>query len=168
MDTNREIEIYETARERGLPRRIEWPLQLDFSNFQHGHGPAAGERLEMLLWVDFAEDGSPILYYLGRLDDDRNHYCPFKAGGAGTSLEEAIEEAKERVRKRNIKATLRPVRELAEKDNEWLNSYSGMAALMDRNDVPKRTRSGSIRSKGARGRVYVSVYELQEKSNTSG
>lgn len=67
------------------------------------------------------------------------------------------------VEKRLQEETLRPVRQLAEADNAWPDSYSGFVAMMDRHSLPKRTRSGQLKEEGSRRTTYVSMYDLEEK-----
>jgi len=64
---------------------------------------------------------------------------------------------------RLMQETLRPVRALAEEDNAWPGSYSGLIRLMEREGVPKRTRGGGVKEKGSRRTTYVSLFDLQEK-----
>jgi hypothetical protein len=74
-------------------------------------------------------------------------------------LEKRLDALESRVRQE----TLHEVRRVAEADNRWPDSYSGMIDLMDRAGVPKRIRSGRIKEEGSRMTTYVSEYDLKEK-----
>jgi hypothetical protein len=76
---------------------------------------------------------------------------------------ERMDERLSAVEQRLQEEDYRPVRQLAEADNCWPDSYSGMVDLMDRNGVPKRTRGGATKEKGSRRTTYVSMYDLQKK-----
>jgi hypothetical protein len=75
-------------------------------------------------------------------------------------LEDRVSALEDRL----MQETLRPVRALAEEDNRWPDSYSGLTALMKRCGVPKRTRGGQVKEKGSRQTTYVSSYDLQKKT----
>jgi hypothetical protein len=75
-------------------------------------------------------------------------------------LEDRVSALEDRL----MQETLRPVRALAEEDNRWPDSYSGLTALMKRCGVPKRTRGGQVKERGSRQTTYVSSYDLQKKT----
>lgn len=76
---------------------------------------------------------------------------------------ERLEQRLSALEQRVQEETLHPVRQLAEADNEWPDSYSGMIDLMDRNGIPRRTHSGRVKEPGSRKTTYVSEYDLEEK-----
>lgn len=73
-------------------------------------------------------------------------------------LEQRLSALESRVRQE----TMHPVRQLAEADNDWPDSYSGFVDMMERHGVPKRTRGGAIKEPGSRKTTYVSEYDLEE------
>ena len=75
-------------------------------------------------------------------------------------LEDRVSALEDRL----MQETLRPVRALAEEDNAWPDSYSGLIGLMEREGVPKRTRGGQVKEKRSRQTTYVSMFDLQEKT----
>ena len=75
-------------------------------------------------------------------------------------LEDRVSALEDRL----MQETLRPVRQLAEEDNRWPDSYSGLVDLMEREGVPKRTRGGQVKEKRSRQTTYVSMFDLQEKT----
>lgn len=80
-----------------------------------------------------------------------------------TSRLDQMERRLTAVEARLQQETLRPVRALAEEDNEWPDSYSGLVDLMERRGVPKRTRGGGVKERGSRETTYVSMWDLEEK-----
>jgi hypothetical protein len=66
------------------------------------------------------------------------------------------------VEQRLQEETLRPVRALAEEDNRWPDSFGGMRQLMEREDIPARTRSGKIKRGSSTATVFVSSYDLEQ------
>ena len=90
-------------------------------------------------------------------------FCPLLM--PDTDLHAKVERLEGRlsaVEERLQQETLRPVRQLAEADNRWPDSYSGLVSLMERNGVPKRTRSGRPKQRGSRRTTYVSMWDLEE------
>ncbi|WP_118827689.1 hypothetical protein [Salinibacter ruber] len=67
------------------------------------------------------------------------------------------------VEQRLQEETLRPVRALAEADNEWPDSFNGFRRMMDREGVPARTQGGQIKRDSSTQTVFVSMYDLEEK-----
>jgi hypothetical protein len=74
-------------------------------------------------------------------------------------LEERLTAVEERIQQE----TLRPVRALAEADNQWPDSFGGFRRMMDREGVPARTRGGQIKRGSSTQTVFVSTYDLEEK-----
>jgi hypothetical protein len=74
-----------------------------------------------------------------------------------------LEERLTAVEQRLAQETLRPVRALAEADNQWPDSFNGMRRMMDREGVPARTRSGQIKRGSSTQTVFVSTYDLEGK-----
>lgn len=68
-----------------------------------------------------------------------------------------------RLEERLQQETLRPVRALAEADNQWPDSFGGFRCMMDREGVPARTRGGQIKRGSSTQTVFVSIYDLEEK-----
>ena len=75
-------------------------------------------------------------------------------------LEDRVSALEDRL----MQETLRPVRQLAEEENRWPDSYSGLTDLMEREGVPKRTRGGQVKEEGSRQTTYVSMFDLEEKT----
>lgn len=77
---------------------------------------------------------------------------------------ERMDERLSAIEKRLQEEDYRPVRQLAEQDNEWPDTYRGFVEMMDREGVPKRTRGGQIKDRSSQQKVtYVSMYDLQKK-----
>lgn len=72
-----------------------------------------------------------------------------------------MEDRLDHLEQKLAKKELRPVRAVAEEDNQWPDTYKGLKLLMERKGVPLRMRGGRIKPKGSQKVSYVSMYELR-------
>lgn len=137
------------------------------------------ERMTEGTKVHFVASGEPSLISAGqktsrewweRSSSRMTVFSPFFFMPAHEELQDQIHHLRQRVKRlerRLRKETLCPVRDLAEEENRWPDTYNGVVALMERVGVPKRNYGGREKKKGSRRRTYVSVYELKKRCQTS-
>jgi len=56
-----------------------------------------------------------------------------------------------------------PIRAIAERENTYPDTYSGVVRLMERRGIPRRTSTGAKKPSGSRETAYVDLRELRSE-----